>query len=269
MANTEHDWARDKDAFVAHQTEARPTADVGDSPLAAQLALLTAVLLDADSVAGVLSHVVRAALATIPGADLVSVTLRSPDGSFHTPAETDPMATELDDLQYRAGHGPCVDTALPSGPAYARSADLASEPAWPKFGPAAADRGYASVLSTALIPDAVPPRLSGALNVYSKRRDAFTDESRDRALVLATHASLALAKTQAVERAELEATHLRQALDSRDVIGQAKGILMQRRGIDAEEAFELLRRTSQDLNVKVAELARTLATRHLELDDER
>jgi AmiR/NasT family two-component response regulator len=62
------------------------------------------------------------------------------------------------------------------------------------------------------------------------------------------------------------AENLRRAIDSRDVIGQAKGILMQRRGIGADEAFVLLRRTSQQLNVKLAELARTLATRHTELD---
>jgi AmiR/NasT family two-component response regulator len=66
--------------------------------------------------------------------------------------------------------------------------------------------------------------------------------------------------------AELREIQLRRALDSRDVIGQAKGILMHRRGISAEQAFDLLRRSSQDLNVKLAELARLLATRHTELD---
>ncbi|MDT7798847.1 MAG: hypothetical protein QOI78_2280, partial [Actinomycetota bacterium] len=65
---------------------------------------------------------------------------------------------------------------------------------------------------------------------------------------------------------ELEATHLRKAVESRDVIGQAKGILMQRRGITADEAFDVLRRASQELNVKLADLARTLADRHTELD---
>lgn len=239
--------------------------DEGVSTLAARFADLTKVLLDTDNVAGVLTRVAYAAVEMVPGADLVSVTLRSEQGTFHTPAETAPMATELDDLQYRAGHGPCVESAEKKGPAYVRSGDLAVEPLWPTFGPAAAGRGYLSVLSTTLLPDAAPPRLSGALNIYSRRRSAFTDNARDRALLLATHASLALATTRAVERADLERAQLRRALDSRDVIGQAKGILMNRRGIDADAAFDLLRRTSQDLNVKLADLARTFSDRHSEL----
>lgn len=240
--------------------------DAETSTLAKDFAQLTTMLLASDTVAGVLHRVLFAAAEMIPGADLVSVTLRSADGGFHTPAETDPMATELDGLQYAAGHGPCLDSARRSGPAYAGSDDLAVEPTWPAFGPAAAERGYLSVLSISLVPDAAPPRLSGALNIYSRRRAAFTDSARDRALLLATHASLALATTRAVERADLERTQLHQALDSRDVIGQAKGILMHRRGIDADEAFALLRRASQHLNVKLSELARTLATRHTELE---
>lgn len=248
----------------AHQGPDHHDAGIGD--LAARFADLTKVLLDTDNVAGVLTRVLYAAGEMIPGTDLVSVTLRSQDGTFHTPAETAPMATELDDLQYQVGHGPCVDSAEKSGPAYVRSDDLAVEPLWPTFGPAAAGRGYLSVLSTSLMPDAAPPRVSGALNVYSRRRSAFTDDARDRALLLAAHASLALATTRAVERADLERAQLRRALDSRDVIGQAKGILMHRRGIDADAAFELLRRTSQELNVKLADLARTFADRHTELE---
>jgi hypothetical protein len=235
--------------------------------LAEQLARLTELLLDADTVAEVLHHVVLAAVEMVPGADLVSVTLRSPDGQFYTPVETEERAVELDELQYKFGHGPCVDTARGEGPGYACTGDLATTPAWPDFGPAAAEHGYHSVVSTALLPSAAPPRLSGALNIYSREQDAFDDVARDRALLLATHGSLALATTEAVRLAGLERAQLLHALDSRDVIGQAKGILMQRRGLTADEAFELLRTTSQDLNVKLAEVARTLATRHAEIGD--
>jgi len=159
-----------------------------------------------------------------------------------------------------------VESARPDGPAVAWSQDLGPDPRWPAFGPAAARHGYHSVLATALLPDARPPRLSGALNIYSRARDAFDARAIDIALLLATHASLALAHTGAVASAELEAAHLRRAVDSRDVIGQAKGILMQRRGITADEAFDVLRRASQDLNVKLADLAKTLASRHTEVD---
>jgi hypothetical protein len=181
--------------------------------------------------------------------------------------ETDPIASELDDLQYSYSEGPCFDAARKPGLAYTFSPDLKAESKWPRFGPDAADRGYLSVLSTALLPDVTPPRLSGALNVYSTAAGKLGDETiRDQALLLATHASLALAGTEAVRLAELRNIQLRRALDTRDVIGQAKGILMQRRGLSADEAFDLLRRASQDLNVKLADLAHARATRHTELD---
>jgi hypothetical protein len=150
------------------------------------------------------------------------------------------------------------------GPGHIRSKDLAHEPEWPSFGPIAARRGYIGVLSTALLRRSARP--SGALNIYSRRPDALDARAKDIALLLATHASLALSGSEAMTLAELEAAHLRTAIESRDVIGQAKGILMQRRGISADEAFDLLRQTSQRLNVKLVELARTLAGRRQELE---
>ncbi|WP_326836258.1 GAF and ANTAR domain-containing protein [Amycolatopsis rhabdoformis] len=231
-----------------------------------EFAELTRSLLAATTIGGVLQHLVTAAVRVIPAASLVSITLRGPDGLFYTPVETDPVAAELDQVQYRTGQGPCLDAARPDGPAHAESQDLAHEPAWPRFGPAAAERGMGSMLAIALLPDVREPRMSGALNVYAREAGALTAADRDLALLLATHGSLALANTSAVTATELEKAHLRKAIDSRDVIGQAKGILMQRRGITADEAFDLLRRTSQDLNVKLAVLAETLTSRHTELD---
>ena len=254
------EWARER-----ARTEPDGTPPAG--PLSRQFAELTRTLLGSSpTVGGVLRLVVGAASAIVPDADLVSVTLRGPGGTFHTPVETDPVAVRLDRLQYDHDEGPCVESARPDGPAIGWSQDLARDARWPSFGPAAARSGYHSVLATALLPDARPPRNPGALNIYSSRPGAFDARAIDLALLLATHASLALAHTQAVTTAELETAHLRRALDSRDVIGQAKGILMQRRGITADEAFEVLRRTSQDLNVKLADLARALATRHTEVD---
>ncbi|CAM3586361.1 GAF and ANTAR domain-containing protein [Kibdelosporangium persicum] len=261
------EWSRDKAEFVARPADApHPAGDPDRSPLARQFAQLTRMLLAADSVAGVLQHVAEAAVAVLPEVELVSVTLRSNDGALHTPVETDPLGAELDEWQYQFNEGPCLEAARTPGVAYTYSGDLADEPRWLRFGPKAAELGYRSVLSTAMLPDITPPRLSGALNLYSRGTGKLGDEAtRDQALLLATHASLAVATTEAVRLAELEQVHLRRALETRDVIGQAKGILMQRRGISADEAFELLRRASQDLNIKLAEVARTVATRHAEL----
>lgn len=261
----ERAWARDKAYFVANAGD-HSVSGPGSGPLMAEVTALTQALLNTTTVAGVLEHVVDAARRIVPGADLVSITLRSPDGAFHTPIETGPVAIALDQLQYETGEGPCVTAARLSGPGHIRCDDLRHEPAWPRFAPAAADHGFTAVLSTTLLPDAKPPRLTGALNIYARHRDVLQAEAQDTALLLATHASLALAGAQAVSYAELKQRQLQQALESRDVIGQAKGILMNRRGCTAEEAFDLLRRTSQDLNVKLAELATTLAVRHTELD---
>jgi GAF domain-containing protein len=266
LSASEQNWNWDKARFLAHGgNQDQTAAGANGSPLVREFTSLTRALLDADTVGEVLEQVVGAAHKVVPGADLVSVTLRAPDGAFHTPVETEPIASELDQLQYETGEGPCVEAARLAGPAFVHSDQLATESAWPRFGPAAARYGFTAVLSTTLLPYARPPQLSGALNIYSRNSDILRQEGRDTALLLATYASLALASTQAVAQAQLQAEHLRRAIDSRDVIGQAKGILMQRRGISADAAFDLLRQTSQQLNVKLAELAMKLAAHHTDL----
>jgi hypothetical protein len=270
---SEDDWNTDKRRFIADAdaaaTQGRaPARDHGFplGPLGQQFAILTYSLLDALTVGEVLEQVVDAATGLFPAVDLVSVTLRSPDGQFHTPVETNTLASELDQVQYRLGEGPCLEAADPAGPAVAFSDDLHAEAPWPKWARAATDLGVAAVLSTALIPQPGPRKLSGALNLYSRRPHGLDDIDRDQVLLMATHASLAVAITDATSQAQLRETHLRRAIDSRDVIGQAKGIIMARRGVPADEAFDILRRTSQQLNVKLVELAETLAARHAELD---
>lgn len=267
MAVYDEEWRRDKDEFAAHPDESQhPVGDPGYSPLARQFAEFSRRLLTAGTVADALTHVAWAAAEIVPDADVVSVTLRSRDGRMHTPVETDPLGTELDALQDRYQEGPCLDAARSPGPAYRHSGDLANDPEWPLFGPAAVELGFRSVLSTALLPEGRPAEMTGALNIFSRAPGTLGSEAdRDRALLLATHAALAVSVTEAVRLSDLRETQLRQAIDSRDIIGQAKGILMHRRGISADEAYDLLRRTSQDLNIKLAELARTVTDRHTQL----
>jgi hypothetical protein len=176
-------WGRDKAEFVARPPGApHPAGDPVDSPLARQFAQLARLLLNARSVADVLAHVVHATLVVVPDADLVSLTLRSTDGHLHTPVETDPLATTLDELQERHGHGPCYDVARNPALAYTYGPDLAKNVRWPRFGPDAVRLGYRSVLSTALLPDVTAPRLSGALNIYSHEAGRLGDElDRERA----------------------------------------------------------------------------------------
>ncbi|MEU8123447.1 GAF and ANTAR domain-containing protein [Spirillospora sp. NPDC049024] len=235
---------------------------------------LTRSLLDAETVAGVLRRILLAAQILVPDADMASITLRDRDGDLRTPFHSDQAAIDLDRLQYRLGEGPCLDAADPAGAAFARSGDLAAEPAWPEFGPAAASYGYASVLATALLLPTESDEAVGALNMYSRERGTLDGVACDTALLLATHASLALAAVRtaadgARDRADADnqMANLRTALDTRTVIGQATGILMARRGLDAAKAFELLSRTSQNLNVRIGSLAEGIVSTPETADD--
>jgi ANTAR domain len=253
------------DALSHHPSEIPAmAAEANLALLAREFTALAQSLLRASTVAGVLSRVVETAIAVVPGADLVSVTLRTSDGRFATPVETDELASALDEIQYSANEGPCVDATRTEGLGVTSCPDLKAGSPWPVFGPKAADLGVRAVFGAGLFPDADPPRM-GALNFYSYKANGLDGVDQDIALLLAAHASVALAGTKAVTAAELEAAQLRQALESRDVIGQAKGILMQRRGVSADEAFAILRDASQSLNMKLADIARTVAARRRDL----
>ncbi len=234
--------------------------------LSGQFEMLTRALLGTRTIGGALQHVVDATMVAIPAAAVVSVTLRAPDGTVFTPVQTGDAAADLDRVQYRTGQGPCLDAADPRGPAYAASHDLADEARWRDFAAAAAAAGYRAVHSAEVLPGAGPGRSTGALNIYFRDPLALGDTDRHTALLLATHAALALAHARSAELADLNDVTLHRAIDTRDVIGQAKGILMHRQGITADAAFAVLRRTSQNLNVKLVELARTLVARHSTLD---
>jgi hypothetical protein len=239
-------------AWIQHHAAA-------DYPLAARFAQLATMLLTAGSVAGVLDHLVAVTGQVIDRADSVSVTIQR-DGKFTTPAYHGSLARELDQLQYRYGEGPCLDAVASGGPALAECPDLRSAGIWPAFGPAAAAAGGGSALALGIFPDpgASLPRLA-SLNLYSRQPGAFDEQSRGAGLLLAAHAGVALASVSALAAASAETEQLRQALQSRDVIGQAKGILMERRKLSPEQAFDVLREASSRLNTKLVELARQLA----------
>lgn len=271
---------RAREQFVAADAEERarghsddladlsvPPDDLGAGPLAEQFIALAEALCRVapeGGVLGVLEQVVHTAHQLVPDADVVSVTLRTGKGGFITPVETDPVATEADQRQYDAGEGPCIDATAMPGLGIAASPDLAHEPAWPTFGPAAAELGLHAVLSTGMFPRGPQPRF-GALNYYAYSPHALDAVNRDIMLILAAHAATALHGVTATSAAELRATQLEEALKTRDVIGQAKGILMERRGLNAGEAFDVLRRASQNLNVKLNTVAAALADRRAEL----
>lgn len=141
------------------------------------------------------------------------------------------------------------------------SSDLAEEPILRRWGPAAATEGVHSALAVGLFAHEDPPRI-GALNFFSYRPGRLDDADHDVAVVLAAHAAAVLRAQEAADVAAAENANLREALRNRDIIGQAKGILMQRENIDEEQAFGILRSVSQRMNVKLSEIARTVTDRH-------
>lgn len=154
----------------------------------------------------------------------------------------------LDRVQQRTGGGPCIDASRDQ--CIVEIIEMAADARWPEFTCCATELGVSSMLC---LPLWIDDRTLGSLSLYARRPAAFDDTARNLAELFATHAALALGDAQRTER-------LRRAMSNRDVIGQAKGILMERHGMNSEEAYELLVEASQRTNRKVADLAHELAT---------
>lgn len=202
------------------------------------------------TVAGTLHLTVMLAVATVDGCDAAGI-FSVRDGQVVTAAASDAVVVELDELQFATDQGPCLDAIAAGGSTHA--ADLADDPRWPEFGPAAARAGIRSALAFRL-----SDRPVSALNLYARMPTAFGATDRAKALIFATFAGLAL--DAAGERADDEqrVANLHDALRTRELIGQAQGILIERERITGDQAFDVLRRASQHLNIKVREVARTL-----------
>ena len=199
-------------------------------------------------VTAVWRRVVDASVREIDGADHAGITITDRK-SVSTPVASDDLVHEIDKHQYATDEAPCLHAALDHEPVV-RVDDLRSDTRWPEFSSKVTELGVLSMLSFQLYTDR---ETIGALNLYAEKAGAFTDESVRTGMLLATHAALAAA-------AKATAGNLRVALASRDVIGQAKGILMERYKISADQAFDLLIAASQRTQRKLHEVAADLAS---------
>jgi GAF domain-containing protein len=150
----------------------------------------------------------------------------------------------LDQLQQKLGDGPCISAAKHQ--CVIRIEDTREDLRWPDFNVAAVRLNVRSMLC---VPLWIDERGLGALSLYADQAAAFSDLHERVTILLATFAALALAEAQ-------RANQMHDALRNRDIIGQAKGILLDRHGITADAAFSVLSRVSQAENLKVAEIAR-------------
>jgi GAF domain-containing protein len=172
---------------------------------------------------------------------------------LETVAATDELVERADRLQYELDEGPCRDSSWHRQTLL--SSDLARDGRWPQWAAKVSGLGVASVLAVELTN--VDDRRIGSINVYWTRRREFTADDVGFANIFARHAALALAGS-------MNEAGLNTALDTRKLIGQAQGILMERYDLDEARAFEVLRRYSQDHNVKLRRVAEHLiATRRL------
>jgi GAF domain-containing protein len=202
------------------------------------------------SVDDVLCDVTTTAKELIPGTDTAGVLLIAGGGKFESLAATDDLPHRLDELQMKYTEGPCVQAAVDE--LIVRTDDFREELRWPRYTAAAVEIGVLSALSFKLY---TSDRTAGALNLFSFKPNAFDAEAETIGAVLAAHAAAAILASR-------QGQQLESALSTRDRIGQAKGIIMERYGVDDVRAFEMLRRLSQDSNTKLIDIAqRVIDTR--------
>lgn len=227
--------------------EQSPTRD----ETSATLLRMAEVLIAEDSIETVLGLVVDLAEKNLAVAHAVSVTLGE-DGRRVTAASSGAMATELDDVQYAADEGPCIDAIKTGTETHSFPLDMQR---WQRFSKTAQGYGVEGMYS---LPLKAGEKAIGALNIYSLQSEPPDESDRWTARNFARQASVLLANTSAYADARRYGEQLMEAVHTRDVIGQAKGILMEREGLTPDQAFDALREKSQRSNVKLRDVAQQL-----------
>ena len=219
---------------------------MSDLELAQTFAELALTLDAQTSVGDALDEAVRLALDTIDGAEMAGISWLVQGKPMVTQASTDPLVERLDKLADELHEGPCLDAGQEQTTSIVE--DMATERRWPEFARRAGELGIGSMLSCGL---SSPRRTLGSLNLYSRQPGAFPVAEGQIAEIYAAHASIVLASRQ------LE-SDLRVAVDSRGLIGQAIGILIERHKVQPQQAFDLLVRASQRRHVKLRDVASQL-----------
>jgi GAF domain-containing protein len=215
------------------------------------LDVLGRLLLAEHTPASVLQRIVELVQRAMPEGVEVSITLiRGEDPT--TVAFTGRLAEVLDEAQYEGGYGPCLEAAFGGLPV--EIGDASTETRWPAYVATLLENGAASMLA-APVP---APHLTAGLNVYARTARAFTDDDQSHLSEFAPYAGVALTNMDALQDARELAENLQKAMEFRSVIEQAKGILMERHRLTADEAFRLLADASMHTSRKVRDIAEHL-----------
>ena len=242
------DAAGDDGASESHVRQAQTSVGGAIDPdVAGDLSKLARDLQAETDPHTVMQRIVNAAVHEIVPATAAAITLVH-RGQVTSPAHSNEIAKRVGSIQSRTGQGPCVDTSRQE--LTLRSDDLRLETRWPEFTPEAVENGVLSVISFQLF---VEGDSMGALDVDSATATSFDEDAENGGLLLASQAAIAMSATRKV-------ANLYAAVESRDLIGQAKGILMERYKIDAPRAFDLLILSSQNNNMKLRDVAERLTS---------
>lgn len=214
--------------------------------LAARLGDIARNLQREEDTESVLAGIVHAALELVPHVSDASVSLITGRRTIESGAASSDLPRLVDALQSETGQGPCLEASYDER--VVSVPDLSKDQRWPDFSAQAFKLGARSMLSFQLFVDGDH---LGALNLFGEDAGAFDADSERIGALVAAHAAVAVAGSQQVSQ-------LTRALDTRDLIGQAKGILMERYKITSQQAFLLLSRASSELNIKLHEVAERL-----------
>jgi transcriptional regulator with GAF, ATPase, and Fis domain len=219
---------------------------MGDDPevdLAETFGEAARTLLAEDDAQATLERIVRLAVDTIDGCEHAGITVIE-RGAVTSPASSDEIPALLDRIQAETHEGPCVD-AIEDHEVF-QTGKLSEESRWPAFSARAnAESGIESILSFRLFAE---EDTLGALNLYSSQPDAFDDHAVAVGSVFAAHAAVAWSTSRTIGNLET-------AMETRQLIGTAVGLIMARQEVSETEAFDMLRRASQRLNVKLRLIA--------------
>lgn len=222
----------------------RPTGRVDGS-----VGSLAYLHLSDESLDSVLGHIGQLGVSAMEGWDAAGTTLVEGD-RVATFGRTDPTVDAIDQYQYDSKSGPCVDAMQSAEVNYFDGES--DKPAWRQFRELAAEHNVYSVVS---FPLKVKDQRVGALNFYSKERDALRPGQREEGMLFAAQAAVTLSNAKAFAEKGAELEQLKEGLETRTMIGQATGLLMGQEGLTSEEAFEKLVHLSQNTNVKLREIA--------------
>jgi GAF domain-containing protein len=212
---------------------------------------LAGLVLAQENTQSVLQRVVDLVKQAMPDGTEASITLMRNEQAT-TAAYTGELALQLDEMQYQQGCGPCLEAALGGRPV--EVTDGRTEDRWPGYMATFLARGALSCLAVPV----TTAQLAAGLNVYAPAADAFTDADRQALAEFAAYAAVALTNMDALADALDQAENLRRAMEYRGVIEQAKGILIERYKLTAEQAFRLLADASMHTNRKLRDLAQEL-----------